>query len=247
MYKQTLICPILSRREVAPRQTEFVLKSAALASEAKPGQFIHINVESAKHLLRRPISICDVEKDTVRIIFEIKGEGTHLLNQKQAGDTLDVIGPLGRGFDIKEGRAFVIGGGIGVFPLFMLCRTLDKPEIFLGFRTKAQIALEEEFAALGSLHIATDDGTYGHSGFAIDIMRDFPDKADVIYACGPAPMLKAVAAMAAERSIPAQISMEQRMGCGIGACLCCVCRTKDGYSKVCQSGPVFNADEVIFE
>ena len=143
--------------------------------------------------------------------------------------------------------AFVIGGGIGTFPLYKLCKTLYKPEIFLGFRNKDMVVMENEFSMAGNLHIATDDGSYGYHGFAITMAEEKIDGCDIIYACGPRPMLKAVKALAEKYGKKAQLSMEERMGCGIGACLVCVCKTTTGNRQVCLQGPVFDADEVIFD
>lgn len=223
-----------------------LLKNKDLANEAKPGQFVHINIESEAHLLRRPISICDIEGDVVKIVFEIKGEGTAVLAKREGG-VLDVIGPLGNGFDLKKGKnAVIIGGGLGVFPLLYLAKGLENPKIFLGFRNKDMVCMEDDFAKCGKTLVATDDGNYGYHGFAIDLAKKELEGCDIIYACGPAPMLKAVKALSEETGIKAEISMEQRMGCGIGACLVCVCKTKNGYEKVCQKGPVFDASEVEF-
>lgn len=247
-YKWNLFCEIISKQEIAPRQFELLLMNDRLAAEAQCGQFIHIAIENGKNILRRPISICDAYDNITRIIFEVKGEGTQWLSERSVGDRLSVLGPLGTGFTVEpDKKAYVIGGGIGVFPLFKLVKELKNPEIFLGFRSRAQVVMEEEFAQHGTVHVATDDASYGYGGYAIDQMKAEMKDAGVIYACGPTPLLRAVKVLAAERGIPAQISMEQRMGCGIGACLVCVCKTKSGYDKVCQKGPVFDAAEVEFE
>ncbi len=246
--KEDLSCPILLKREIAPGQVELILKNKRLASEAKPGQFVHIAIENGVNLLRRPISICDSFMENTRIIFEIKGEGTKWLAERNEGDVLKVMGPLGTGFTPMRGKkAFVIGGGIGTFPLLKLCKALDRPEIFLGFRNKDMVVMEDEFKAVGNLHLATDDGSYGYHGFAITLAEGMIDQCDIIYACGPRPMLKAVKLMAEKYGKKAEISMEERMGCGIGACLVCVCKTTTGNRQVCQQGPVFDATEVIFE
>lgn len=245
--KEDLKCEIICRREIAPNQVELILKNARLAKEAKPGQFVHIAIENGKNILRRPISICDAFDENTRIVFEVKGEGTAWLAQKKEGEFLTLMGPLGNGFTIEGGRAFVIGGGIGTFPLYMLCKKLDNPEIFLGFRNKDMVVMEQEFSAQGNLHIATDDGSYGHGGFAIELAEKQISECDVIYACGPRPMLKAVKLMAQKYGKKAQISMEERMGCGIGACLVCVCKTTTGNRQVCKQGPVFDAEDVIFD
>ncbi len=241
-------CKIVSKREIAKNQVEMLLENKELAEEALPGQFVHINIGSEAHILRRPISVCDAYENITRIVFEIKGEGTKILSEKKEGEMIDLIGPLGNGFTVKPGQnAVVIGGGLGSFPLLYLAKKLDNPKIFLGFRNKDMVCLEDDFKKCGEVQIATDDGSYGYHGFAIDLAREALDGCDIIYACGPTPMLKAVKAMGEEKGIKTEISMEQRMGCGVGACLVCVCKTQSGYDKVCQKGPVFDAKEVIFE
>lgn len=248
MYTQVKFCKIVSKREIAKNQIEFLLENEDLAREAKPGQFVHINIESDSHILRRPISICDVQGSVTRIVFEIKGEGTEILSKKNVGDVIDLIGPVGTGFTVKkDAKAVVLGGGLGSFPLLFLAKNLTEPKIFLGFRDKEMVCMEEDFSACGQTVVATDNGSYGYNGFAIDAAKDAIANCDIIYACGPTPMLRAVKKIAEEKGIEAEISMEQRMGCGIGACLVCVCKTKSGYDKVCQKGPVFKASEVEFE
>lgn len=246
--REDLKCEIILRREIAPNQIELILKNRRLAQEARPGQFVHIAIENGVNILRRPISICDSFMENTRIIFEIKGEGTRWLAERREGDVLTLMGPLGNGFTVEPGkRAFVIGGGIGTLPLYKLCKTLNRPEIFLGFRNKDMVVMENEFSMAGNLHIATDDGSYGYHGFAITMAEEKIDGCDIIYACGPRPMLKAVKALAEKYGKKAQLSMEERMGCGIGACLVCVCKTTTGNRQVCLQGPVFDADEVIFD
>lgn len=246
--KEDLNCKIICKREIAPDQIELILKNNRLASEAKAGQFVNIAVENGVNLLRRPISICDSFMENTRIIFQIKGEGTRWLAGRNEGDILKVMGPLGMGFTPEPNkRAFVIGGGIGTFPLLKLCKQLNRPEIFLGFRNKDMVVMENEFSALGNLHIATDDGSCGYHGFAIALAEEKIDECDILYACGPKPMLKSVKALAEKYGKKAEISMEERMGCGIGACLVCVCKTTTGNRQVCRQGPVFDASEVVFD
>ena len=248
MYTQVKYCKIVGKREIAKNQVELLLENEVLAKEALPGQFVHINIGSEAHILRRPISICDAYDNITRIVFEIKGDGTEILSKKNVGETIDLLGPLGTGFTVKkDAKAVVLGGGLGSFPLLYLAKNLTNPKIFLGFRDKEMVCMEEDFSACGETVIATDNGTYGYNGFAINAAKEAMDDCDIIYACGPTPMLRAVKAIAEEKGIKAEISMEQRMGCGIGACLVCVCKTKSGYDKVCQKGPVFSASEVEFE
>lgn len=247
MYKMVQDAKIVSRQEIAKNIIDMWVENDYIAQNAKPGQFLHIKCgDSIDTLLRRPISICDVSENRTRFIFEIKGEGTALLAKKQAGDTVNILGPLGNGFEVTDGRALVLGGGIGTFPMLLLAKKLKNPKLFMGYRNKDLITLQDEFSAAGELFITTDDGSFGHHGFVTDLAKQHLSQCDILYACGPAPMLRIVQKIAKEAGVRAQISMEQRMGCGIGACLTCVCKTVDGYGKVCQHGPVFEAEEVVF-
>jgi len=245
------LCKILQKKEIAPRIVEMQIKNPALAKEAKPGQFLHIKCgDTTAMTLRRPISICDVEGDVIRFIFEVKGKGTQALFASKE-DMLDVLGPVGNGFtvdNVKYKNPAVIGGGIGVYPLYFLTRQLDDAKVFLGFRNKSLVTLEDDFKGVASsVSVATDDGSYGHHGFALDLLKMSVSQGpcDVIYACGPKGMLKAIKAFAEETGIPCQISLEERMGCGIGACLTCTCKSSDGeHVRVCRNGPVFWTEEV---
>lgn len=234
---------------------DVTVESKAIASQAKPGQFLHIDCgNDVNTLLRRPISICDVTKDSVRFIFEKKGSGTAVLATKKVGDMLDIIGPVGNPFSAMEKftKPLVIGGGIGVFPLYMLTKNLQNAHVFLGFRSIDRVVMEDEFGKISkSVNVATDDGSYGYHGYAATLMEDMikAGEGDIIYACGPMPMLRAIKSIAQKYDIKCQLSMEQRMGCGIGACLVCTCETtskgSNKYKRVCKNGPVFWSDEVI--
>lgn len=230
-------------------------------NEARPGQFVNIKCcEGLNAMLRRPISICSVDRrqQTLDIVFQVKGAGTEYLSRKNALDRADLLAPLGTPFDLSERyrKIAVVGGGIGVFPLLFLLSEKSGAHrtAYLGFRSSSQIVLETEFASqTDKLNIATDDGSNGYKGTAVDLLkRDLERESfDILYACGPMPMLKAVAAAAETYGIPCQVSMEQRMGCGIGACLVCACKTRLGedweYSHVCKDGPVFWSNQVVFE
>lgn len=240
----------------------FKVEAKSIVERAKPGNFIEIRVsETTVPFLRRPISIYNLNKDegTLEFIFQIKGEGTKLLSKKEEGDLIDIIGPLGMGtFKINNyEKIAVIGGGIGVFPLYELSKEVKKEErevsIYLGFRNKDYVVLEQEFKDVSDkLIITTDDGSYGIKGFAInELEKDLKNKKiDCIYACGPLPMLRAVKKLAMEKNIPCQISLEERMGCGIGVCLGCAVKTARSsdenpqYFHVCKGGPVFQAKDV---
>lgn len=249
--KKTYKCKLILKTELCPGIWDFVVEAPEIAEQAQIGQFLHIAC-GGNTLLRRPISICDTGDKFVRFAFQVKGEGTELLSQYEVGDTIDIMGPLGHGFTVKPGeKAVVIGGGIGVFPILRLARETDSA-VFLGFRTKELVVMEDDYLeANKNVTICTDDGSYGYDGFAIAAMGEYllENDVDVIYCCGPKPMLKAVKQIAEYRNIPCQLSLEERMGCGIGACLTCVCETtNEGMAKmkqVCTCGPVFDAKEVV--
>ncbi|MFA5039866.1 MAG: dihydroorotate dehydrogenase electron transfer subunit [Candidatus Omnitrophota bacterium] len=240
-------------------------------SRAVPGQFLHIRIEdSSDPLLRRPLSIHDLEsrkrgkssgeKTIVKILYEIAGKGTALLAEKRPLSQVDVLGPLGRGFDIKKARAanviYLLAGGMGVAPLYFLAKRLSrekkKIEVLIGGRNKDHIMREREFRDLGcEVHVATEDGSLGLKGRVTALLLERlkaarPQGRRAICACGPKPMLAAVAEISRQKSIPAQVSLEEFMGCGVGACLGCVIRTTFGYKRICHDGPVFDAEEVIW-
>ena len=222
------------------------------------GQFLEIRVqESVEPLLRRPISIHSIEGDNVEFIFQVKGKGTEILKQKEIGEEIDIIGPLGYGSFDFEGKknVAIIGGGIGIFPLYELAKQAKKQakvNMYLGFRNRDYVVLEEKFKNISDKFvITTDDGSYGNKGFAINFLKEdlIKEKVDCIYGCGPLPLLKALQSLAEEMKIPCQISLEERMGCGIGACLGCAVKLKTNneeteYAHVCKLGPVFNSKEV---
>ena len=233
---------------------ELTFEAPAICAAAHPGQFVHIACGEG-NLLRRPISICDVQGSRMRIAFQVKGSGTEWLSARKAGDTLDVLGPLGHGFDFAGlgERPVFIGGGIGVPPmLYTMKKAKDagaEPTAILGFRTKDAVILEPDFEKIGTTHICTDDGSYGVPGFVTDELKLHIESFTGVAACGPKPMLRAIAAVAEEAGLPCQVSMEERMGCGIGACLVCACALKGEngetkYGHVCKNGPVFDSKEV---
>ena len=224
-------------------------KGAALA---KPGQFIAMYCNDKSKLLPRPISICGINKEegTLRVVYRVAGEGTKEFSEMKEGDTLEVMGPLGNGFALKEEKAIIIGGGIGIPPMLELTKQLNvEKTVVLGYRTST--FLKDEFEAVCDVKVATEDGSQGAKGTVIDAIEKYGVEGKVIYACGPMPMLKALAVYAEEHGMEAQISLEERMACGIGACLACVCKTKDkdahsnvNNKRICKEGPVFNAKEV---
>ncbi len=236
-----------------------------LAGQVACGQFIHIKCGHSR-LLRRPISVCDWMGDTLRVVFEVRGEGTEWLSRRKAGDKLDVLGPLGRGFDVSGKKLLVVGGGIGVPPLLGCAKYAasrgGEVHACLGFRDEGHLMLTGDFAEYcRCLHVISDDGSTGRKGFVTELVEEFlaaeacagdactaccgAPARPVILACGPRPMLKGVAALAERYGVPCQVSLEERMGCGVGACLVCACKTADGRMKhVCKDGPVFDSREV---
>lgn len=229
------------------------LDAPELAKESVPGQFIAVYTNDKSKLLPRPISICEADKENgrLRIVYRIAGAGTLELSGYGAGAMLDIMGPLGNGFPLKDKKAFLIGGGIGIPPMLELAKNLDcEKTAVLGYRD-ADTFLADEIGKYANVVLATEDGSVGTKGNVIDAIRAKGLKADVIYACGPTPMLKALKAYAAENGIECWISLEEKMACGIGACLGCVCHTKDIDShsnvrntRICKDGPVFPAEAV---
>ena len=224
-----VIGSVIKIAEIAPNIYDMLIKTD-MADKCKPGQFANILCEGGSALLRRPISICNAGNDTVRIIFEKKGDGTKLLSEYKEGQSINMLIPLGHGFDLGDyENPVIVGGGIGVPPLLYLAESVNNPSIFLGFRSKSNIILKDEFEKCGNTVVSTDDGSFGHSGLITVPLKEHleKNKCDVIMACGPTPMLKGIAALAKEFGIPCQVSMEQSMACGIGACLVCACKTKN--------------------
>lgn len=226
------------------------------AKTAKPGQFCNLYMASEAHVLPRPISICQIDKgsSTLTFVYRVVGQGTKWMTTLQEGDSIELMGPLGNGFtELGYENPMLVGGGVGVPPMLGLAQALDgKCTVVLGYRD-AQTFLKAEFEKTGAtVVIATDDGSVGTHGTVIDAIQANGVEADVIYSCGPKPMLRALKNYAEEKKIPCYVSMEERMACGVGACLGCVCETteKDDHSKVnntrvCKDGPVFRAEEVV--
>lgn len=233
---------------------EMWFKSENMANAAKPGQFVSVYSNDGARFLPRPISICTIDNDEIRIVYRVAGKGTEEFSKMAAGQELDVQGPLGNGYDINasyaEKKAIILGGGIGIPPMLELAKQLkcDK-EIVLGYRD--ELFLNKEFEQYGNVSIATEDGSVGTKGNVLDAINASGISGEVIYACGPMPMLRAVKAYSEKNGLECFISLEEKMACGIGACLACVCKTtkKDEHSnvnntRICKEGPVFNAKEV---
>jgi dihydroorotate dehydrogenase electron transfer subunit len=221
--------------------------------DIKGGQFLNVSTGSDKHLLKRPFGIMKVEGDDVTVCYQLKGEGTHNLSEVKCGESLSVLLPLGNGFNIPEEakNIVVLGGGVGIFPLISVIRQHKDKNFYsyIGFRNKAACCLLDELEKSAKLTVVTDDGSYGAKDNAVSAyFKDIQNvKADLIIACGPPIMLKVLKAQLKEKGVktPCLVSLEERMGCGIGACLVCVCGKADGHNaRVCKDGPVFNIDEV---
>lgn len=217
------------------------------------GQFVNILVPQAPGaFLRRPISVCNVADGLLWLFVKSVGKGSEWLCSSEPGTVLDIILPLGHGFTLpgRPSRVLLVGGGVGVAPLLYWGRILrdcgHEPEFLLGAATSSQLTLLDEFAAIGKVHLTTDDGSEGVKGFVVQhpVMEVGSEAPDMIYCCGPTPMMKAVARMSRERGIPCEVSLENHMACGIGACLCCVENTKEGHKCVCTEGPVFNIENL---
>ena len=211
-----------------------------------PGQFVNIKLEGL--YLRRPISVCDVNEDTLTIIYKVVGKGTKQMSEMKEG-TLDVLTGLGNGYDMTVAgeKPVLLGGGVGVPPMYLLAKKLitegKKVSVILGFNTAAEVFYENEFKALGAdVVVTTVDGSYGVKGFVTDTLQEM--EYTYFYTCGPEPMLKAVYRASVTSG---QMSFEKRMGCGFGACMGCSCKTITGYKRICKEGPVMRKEEILWE
>lgn len=249
------VASVLTQHEIAPFIYDMWMETD-IAAEAKPGQFISIYPKDKSLLLPRPISICEVnaDKTALRVVYRIAGKGTEQFSLYKSGETINVLGPFGNGFPLEKGegkQVFLIGGGIGIPPMLELARRLNaKKRIVLGYRDNLCF-LKEDLKRYGQVYIAAEDGSVGTKGNVLDAIRENGLEAGVIYACGPMPMLRAVKSFAAEKGVPAYISLEEHMACGVGACLGCVVKTKEIHhhtnvhnARICTDGPVFEAEEV---
>ena len=248
-------CIVISQDCIAKDIYSLWLQTDKIAAQAKPGQFVSVYCNDGGHLLPRPISLCEInqEKGTLRLVYRVVGKGTEMFAALKAGDSVEVLGPLGNGFPMEEAegkRVFLIGGGIGVPPMLETAKQLKgEPVLVMGYRD--ELFLTDEMKKAGELVIATEDGSAGTKGNVLDAIRENDLKADMIFACGPKPMLRALKAYGLENNIPCYVSMEERMACGVGACLGCVCQSTevDDHSqvknkRVCKDGPVFLSTEV---
>ena len=232
------------------------LLAEEIAVQAKPGQFISVYSNDKSRVLPRPISICEIDREQgkLRIVYRVVGKGTEEFSKALAGDTFEILGPLGNGFPLEKAkgkRVLMVGGGIGVPPMLQTAKEAEAEAVIVSGYRNSDLFLKEELENAGSLYIATEDGSVGTKGNVLDAIRENDIQADVMFACGPTPMLRALKQYAEEKNMPCWISMEEKMACGIGACLACVCQSKnvDAHShvhnkRICKDGPVFLSTEV---
>lgn len=243
---------VLGNHEIAPGIFDMTVYAPKIAAETSPGQFVNFYTGKGEMLLPRPISVCNCNPDygTVRFVFQAVGNGTKYFSTLKVNETISLLGPLGNGFTVMpEKKAIFVGGGIGLPPLLYLARQWKHAVVLAGFRT--QSILIPDFLQLGAqVHIATDTGEEGYRGTVVDLLDQLPLEAEILYSCGPKPMLQAVSNWAKEHGIPIQVSMEERMACGLGACIGCAVKIstngEEKYAKVCKDGPVFWGNEVIW-
>lgn len=234
---------IISNNEISPNIYEVVLEGNF---KGKPGQFYMIRGwNGLDPLLPRPISIADINNGNITFLYEVRGRGTHIISQLKEGDSLSILGPLGNGFSIdKSKKIAIVSGGIGIAPMLYLSKHLNnKADLYAGFRNEGYY-IDSFSQYVDDIFISTEDGSQGYKGYIVDIID--PEKYDLIYSCGPLPMMKALIDKCRGKA-PLYISMESRMACGVGACLGCVVETIDGIERVCKEGPVFLAEEVILD
>ena len=255
VQKKKIKATVVSQNEIAEQIYDMWLETD-LAKEAHPGQFVAVYPKNAATLLPRPISICEADKqrNRLRLVYRVAGSGTKEFSGYRAGDSIFILGILGNGFPLDKAKGktvFLMGGGIGIPPMLQLAKELDaEKQIVVGYRNR-ELFLCEDLKQYGNIYVATEDGSAGSKGNVMDAIQENKLQADVIMACGPMPMLRAIKKYAEENGIEAYISLEERMACGVGACLGCVCKTKevDHHShvhnaRICTDGPVFEAREV---
>lgn len=253
--KEKVSALVISQKEIAENIFDMWIETT-IAKDAHPGQFIGVYPKDKSTILPRPISICEVneEKTALRIVYRIAGQGTKEFASYAAGDHVEVLGVLGNGFPLEAGKGkkvFLMGGGIGVPPILQLAKELEaEKQVVVGYRD-SNLFLKEDLDKYASVYVATEDGSAGTKGNVMNAIKENDLDAEVIYACGPMPMLRAIKRYAEDKGIKAYISLEEHMACGVGACLGCVVKTKevDHHShvhnaRICTDGPVFDAEEV---
>lgn len=259
---------ILENREIAPERYKMVLSAPQIARQAKPGQFIHVRVsKSFPPLLRRPFSVHRLEGQKIELLYKVVGEGTKILSGKKRGEYLDILGPLGNGYRLpsatsKVSDIILVAGGTGVASLLFLAESISVPDselsilVLIGAKSREELLSEGDFRRLGCrVEVATENGTKGYKGLASNLLEKFlplsGDRAKLlVFACGPPEMLKRIREISRRHRFPCQVSLEERLACGVGACLGCVVKAKGStytYKRVCKDGPVFDAGELIWE
>lgn len=246
---------ILNNEKIRKDIFLLIVEDEKIATTVNPGQFVHIRLkEYSPFILRRPFSIHYIENNSFHILYKIVGKGTAMLSTYKTGDEIDIIGPLGNGFELTKDEntiwhksVLLVAGGMGIAPLYFVAKKIYELKgsinTLIGASTKDELLCRENFEKLGTVSISTDDGSDGTKGFVTDLLKGIP-KPEIIFACGPMPMLKVIQSYADTNFIPCQLSLEQRMACGIGICLGCAVRVKNGYKYVCKDGPVFWSNEV---
>lgn len=270
MEKAVENCKILAHKKISQEYTLMKVHSPRVSRSAKPGMFVHVLAGDGEGLLlRRPFSLLEAEHANISFVYKVVGHGTKALSEKRPGEVLNVLGPLGNPYSVRAAskQIILVAGGYGVSPTFYLSRELKKKRFtgeiisIIGARTKSLLMYAEEFKKLGvKTHVTTDDGSAGRKGIVTDALGELLQRSPLpprplapstpftqVFCCGPYAMLRAVARMCMKFSVPCQVSMEQQLGCGLGACLGCVIKTHGGYRRVCTEGPVFNAEDVIWE
>ncbi len=244
-------CMVIENQVIAPGYCRLSFKTSHLAGTAYPGQFVMVYITPGyKHLLPRPFSISarDRDKEEISLLFKVKGQGTNLMAAAEVGSLWKISGPLGRGFPALPEGSLLVAGGIGIAPLAFLAASTGKQRTLIyGARTACQLIYPPGLPDLPNLEVieVTEDGTRGEKGTAVDLLSGLIPDAPALFACGPGPMLRAVKALCIHSGTPAWFSVEEKMACGIGACLGCAVLTPDGYRRVCREGPVFSAEEVF--
>jgi len=260
---QVCDCRILENLRIEKDFFRMTISAPQIAERSEAGQFLHLRCNDSQRILRRPFSIHRVIRDRIQILYRVVGSGSLEFSEKKKEETVDVLGPLGTGFKIPEDikKIIIIAGGMGVAPLLMLAdkiksiRTIKRQSVtvLIGAKTKEEILCEKEFQKLGfKVHVATDNGSKGHKGLVTDLLKSllctpYSVPCTAVYACGPKPMLLGTAEICLSHKVPTQVSMEERMACGIGVCYGCSVSTIDGYKLVCKDGPVFDAQEIIWD
>ena len=250
--KVTVDSRIVSQRELYDQVFQLVVKAPEVAELAEAGQFVQLRILNGSCLLRRPVGIAaaDKEKGTVAFIYRVVGKGTKAISELKAGDTINVLGPLGHGFDTTAKKPLIVGGGMGLSPVLFYAAVMQgKADVLMGGKTAGELFWQELFAGkVQDIFCTTDDGSLGTKGFTTTLLPELLEKKayDLVVACGPEIMMKGIAKIAKEHGARCQVSLEKRMGCGLGACLSCSIDTTDGKrKKVCKDGPVFEAGEVF--